>query len=126
MRITILSLILIIAFFMNGCLVDRIKQRMYVRKLMQQQKVQVVQSFKKPKKLYTPSPAPNLEQSTKSTKKSIKKKKIVKKRVTKKSKKVIKKVTPEPYSIEKDEAAPELLGPQTTLKSNPLKDKGKI
>jgi len=54
-------------------------------------------------------------------------KKKPKKRVKKSKKRVKKrrahKIAPEPYSIEKNEADPELLGPQTTLDSNPLERK---
>ncbi len=125
MRLYTISILLIVAFVMNGCLVDRIKQRMQARELMKQRQLKEVETFEKPK-LYKPSPSPLKEESrTTVVKKKSKKIKKIKKRVKTKVKK--KKHTPkkvvEPYSIEKDEADPELLGPQTTLKSNPLTKK---
>ena len=56
-----------------------------------------------------------------------KKKHVAKKHVThkihKRKEKIVDKT--EPYSIESDKGDPELLGPQTTLDSNPLKKEGK-
>jgi len=119
MRLYTISILLIVAFVMNGCLVDRIKQRMYARELMKQRQLKEVKTFEKPR-LYKPSPSPLKEESEiKVTKKA----KNVKKKIKRKKKKSAPKKVIEPYSIEKDEADPELLGPQTTLKSNPLTKK---
>ena len=128
-------LLILIAFLMNGCLADRIKQRIYARELKKRQLKYIPQKsvknsqINKPK-LYTPSPAPKkLYQDKKEYKSSYKKKIVTKKkiksRVSKKkvTKKRVKKIIAEPYSIEKNEADPELLGPQTTLESNPLTKK---
>jgi hypothetical protein len=118
-----------IAFLMNGCLVDRIKQRMYAKEVMKKQQLKEVKTFQKPK-LYTPSPSPltatqqPAKKVVKKSNKSIKhKKSSAKKTTTHTHKKRVKKAVIEPYSIEKDESDPELLGPQTTLKSNPLTKK---
>ena len=126
MRLYTILTLLIVAFLMNGCLVDRIKQRMYARELMKKQQLQEVETFKKPK-LYSPSPSPltatqqPVKKVVKTTTKTLPTKKSTKRKITKqKKKKRVKKPVVEPYSIEKDEADPELLGPQTTLKSNPL------
>ena len=149
----ILLLTVIVSIAMNGCVVDRIKQRVYAKKLkeynlhkkqtlaVKQRKVtttndvKVVETITKeqPKVLYTPS-KPNLKvdnykKVTKKIKSKIKskveskEKKVVKKSASKRVKRVHKKVAKvykEPYSIEKHESDPELLGPQTTLDSNPL------
>ncbi|HGZ70450.1 MAG TPA: hypothetical protein ENL00_03295 [Nitratifractor sp.] len=160
MRIRVILLLLIVGFFMNGCLADRIKQRMYYlqmkdkiakqknrnrlktrREFTAGSKVKHDATYKKEKKLYQPSqretikPIPDVEEISLGSHKSRKvvkkkKKKNVRKakvsRKSKKSKKPVKK-TYEPYSIEDEKKDPELLGPQTTLESNPLlEDKDKI
>ncbi len=125
MRIYTLITILTISILMNGCLLDRIKQRLSVKKQIQnKQKVvqtQTVKEYKAPqvieeKKVITKKVKKKVKKSKKVSKKSYKTKKIHKK-------KHIHKIEPEPYSIKKNEADPELLGPQTTLKSNPLSKK---
>ena len=168
MKIRVIVLIVGISFLLNGCLADKIRERVYylkmrdskhkqaksktrIGKLHKEAKVQeeVIQKrFAKSntirkKPLYMPSKAEPIEQTEeveivpleekKITRKKVTKKKIVikehkeytKKRVKHKKtvKKVVKKTEQklEPYSIESDENDPELLGPQTTLESNPLK-----
>jgi len=157
MRISIISLTVIFAFLMNGCLIDRIKQRRMLAEQMEKNRqsklikrssklgvrakrttlykpssnnVEVPPTLTQNRQplLYTPSSIEDNNFKTK-TKKYTKKSSINKtKKVQKKRKKVnknrkkVKKVTHEPYSIEKNEADPELLGPQTTLKENPLEE----
>jgi hypothetical protein len=157
MRIRVILLLIIVGFFMNGCLADRIKQRMYYLKMKdkiaQQHKNRAIKSQKltrssvenkendivnrNQKKLYEPSapeviqPISDVEEVTlvsEQKKQVVKKKKkaisksngVRKNKKVKKSKKKEKKKSYEPYSIEDDKKDPELLGPQTTLESNPL------
>ena len=125
---TILS-ILMLSFILNGCFIDRIRQRMYAKKPLEERNYTIIQegevqveTIKKPK-LYTPSAPQIIEEDTfkKQEVKKIKKRKKVHKRAKKRAvKKKVHKIVDEPYSIEKNEHDPELLGPQTTLKSNPL------
>ena len=137
MKFYTLIAIITVSFFLNGCLADRIKQRLFPEKKQQVarqvndgNKTEKVQPVKRkavePKKTYTPSkptapiytePKPKVINKVKSSNKSYKKKKSHKKKVYKKK---VHKIKPEPYSIGKDEADPELLGPQTTIESNPL------
>ena len=141
MRLSIISITILVAFLMNGCLVNRIKQRIMAQNMQKQAEqngtVAVVNDFNETK-LYQPSSAnPALYEDVKKNKKrktTKKKKKYTKKKkrvkTTKKKKKYtkskkVKKIAPEPYSIEKNEEDPELLGPQTTLKSNPLSKNSK-
>ena len=142
----IIFLIASISLVMNGCVVDRIKQRVYAKKLkeykLQQQKrlsakdlknIKVIETIeRKPKVLYTPF-KPVVEEPVRYKKvstnnmKSHKKVSTNSKKSHKKTSHIVKKEYKEPYSIEQNENDPELLGPQTTLKSNPLfKAKGKI
>ena len=147
-RYTIL-IILISSFILNGCLADRIKQRLYVREYAKHtmikhhnkkyKNIKVEESFiDAPKEEYiisAPTPTrsytPVVVEEKKIVKKRVKKrvikkhkkKRVAKKRI-KKYKKIKKKIShEEPFSIKKDEADPELLGPQTTLKANPLVSK---
>ncbi len=155
MRISTISLIIITALTMNGCLLDRIKQRQLIQRQLKEQQQHIksnsksnlgtrsrrasvslnqqilpTQYAKQEPVLYTPS-ASNLaiEKDNYIEKRKITTNKKYKKKTTKitkykkrstKHKKRVAKVTQEPYSIEKNEADPELLGPQTTLESNPL------
>ncbi len=129
MNIKIILSVALISVVMNGCLIDKIKQKIYHKS----QKDRDIN--RKSKKLYKPTPstlkveekfienktiAPSRREKSKKSKNSVYKssKKVLKKSKTKHIKKKIK---PEPYSIEKDETDPELLGPQSTLDSNPLK-----
>ena len=133
MKFSTISILLILSFLMNGCLVNRIKKRVYQNERQQLQEnnvTEVVETIQEPV-LYTPTPAqPITENKIRTIKKKKKVKKVKKKpkKRVKKSKKRVKKrrahkIVPEPYSIEKNEADPELLGPQTTLDSNPLERK---
>lgn len=152
MRIRVVLLLLIVGFFMNGCLADRIKQRMYYlqmkdkiakqknrnrlktktrREFTAESQVKHGSAYKKEKTLYQPSqretikPIPDVEEISLESHKSRKvvkkkrKKNVQNAKVSRKSKKPVKK-TYEPYSIEDEKKDPELLGPQTTLESNPL------
>lgn len=140
MKFYTLTTIIFISFILNGCILDRIKQRIYAKKQIEKQEQTIKQRESRAslgqraselKKVYKPSkatepiyteqnelevkPEVNYKKSkasvsTKSTKKTVKKKY--------KRKKV--KLKSEPYSIGKDEQDPELLGPQTTIDSNPL------
>ncbi len=149
-RYTIL-IILISSFILNGCLADRIKQRLYAREYAKHtmikhhnkkyKNIKVEESFSyAPKEEYiisapttTRSYTPTVVTKEKRVVKKYKKKKVIKKRIKKKRvakkrikkyKKIKKKIShEEPFSIKKDEADPELLGPQTTLKANPLVSK---
>jgi len=156
------------SFILNGCLVDKIKARVYSYKNPKKSKtisgIVEQKSFirTQPKRItstVSQQVAPKVTTRQKVVKevatvvvsekeattvsvaaKEVKKveqksvtKKVAKKVKVKKSKHVTKKVTKrkkvikrkvkqksEPYSIEKNENDPELLGPQTTLDSNPL------
>lgn len=99
MKVRVILLMLIVGFFLNGCLADKIKQRMYYLKMKgkiaQQQKKRVVKSQKvspdgtrrvvtrSHKKLYTPSsselikPISDVEEITPVT---MQHRKVVKKR----------------------------------------------
>lgn len=129
MQIRTLITITTISFLMNGCLLDRIQQRLSISQNAKQEK-KAEHKIEESKKEYKPSKPtepiytqpdkievePAKEKVIKSTKKTYKPKKTHKK-------KLVEKMAPEPYSIEKHESDPELLGPQTTLKSNPLTKK---
>jgi len=133
MRIYTIFTLFLIAFLLNGCIIDRIKKRLYVQRQIAKQKQETKKNNKlgqkvTSKKVYKPSKvsAPIYTEPKQETKKQrvySKSKRTVKKRKYVKKKVIIK---PEPYSIEKNEADPELLGPQTTLKSNPLSKNEKI
>jgi len=92
------------------------KKRVKVAK----KKITKTKTTKKSKRYY--SKKNQKSKKTKYTKKSTKAKKY---KYTKKSKKYRKKrikiLAYEPYSVEKNEGDPELLGPQTTFNKNPLK-----
>ncbi len=147
MRASIITVTLILAFTLNGCIVDRINARLKAKNnafAQNQQTVTYQESgsknlgvtvveevpqderfYRRVKRVYQPTPAKRYIHKKKIIKKTIHKKRVVvkKKKYIKKHKRVktkVKKVYKEPYSIEKNEADPELLGPQTTLKSNPL------
>ena len=136
MKFYTLTTIIFISFVLNGCILDRIKQRMYAKKQIEKQeqviaqresKTTTKQSLYESKKVYKPSKvtAPiysdsnDVEVKHKKSNSSVKKNK---KKYSKKRRHIRKKVKlkPEPYSIGKDEQDPELLGPQTTMDSNPL------
>ena len=155
MKFYTLTTIILISFALNGCILDRIKQRMFAKKQIEKQeqaiekknskaKATVQQSARrsdaKSKKVYKPSKPtapiyskpeevkvePKVEHTYKKTKtvtkkrvKTVKKKHIKHAKHQKHVRKKVK-IKPEPYSIEKDEQDPELLGPQTTMDSNPL------
>ncbi len=132
MNIKIILSVALISVVMNGCLIDRIKQKVYHKSLKNRD------INRRSKKLYKPTPstlkveekfienktiAPSRREKSKISKKSKNSVDKSSKKVAKKSKTkhIKKKIKPEPYSIEKDETDPELLGPQSTLDSNPLK-----
>ncbi len=132
MKIKIFISISLVAFLMNGCVIDRIKQRLYMKQ--QHKKIDVKKEDKK-QELYKPSKSPLLVEemilpieeapdnkpvSNSSVKKVKVAKKSSKREVAKRKVHSVKKQNPEPYSIEKNENDPELLGPQTTMESNPL------
>ena len=146
MKFYTLISIIFISFVLNGCILDRIKQRLYAKKQIEKQeevikqresKATTVQKATEVKKVYKPSKAtaPIYAEENKvevkpvtkykKAKSSVKttKKKYSKKRKHKRKKVALK---PEPYSIGKDEQDPELLGPQTTLDSNPLTKNSKV
>jgi len=132
-----LTAIILISFVLNGCILDRIKQRVYAKKQIQKQEQAIKrrEATTADKKVYTPSkPTATIYKEEKElsvkhhkVKKASSKVKTTKKKYSKKRHYVRKKVKlkPEPYSIEKDEQDPELLGPQTTLDSNPLTNNSK-
>jgi len=167
MRIYTLLTVFLVSILLNGCIVDRIKQRLAVEKQLETQtqtasvknqnlgteastvkqtyvvakKVVAKRKVKtyKPSKPTAPIYANPQQTEVKTAKpKAVVKHKAVVKKVKKKSSKVskskvvkkvkhkrkhrVKKVVPEPYSIKKNESDPELLGPQTTLDSNPLSE----
>ena len=162
MRIYTLLTVFLVSILLNGCIVDRIKQRLAVEKQLETQTqtasvknqnlgteastakgTYVVAKRKvktyKPSKPTAPIYANPQQTEVKTAKpKAVVKHKAVVKKVKKKSSKVskskvvkkvkhkrkhrVKKVVPEPYSIKKNESDPELLGPQTTLDSNPLSE----
>jgi len=138
MKFYTLIAIIAISFIFNGCLaVDRIKQRLFPEKRhkvarqvssnkqVSSNQTEKVQPVKKEavevKKTYTPS-KPTAAIYTESEPKKIKKVKSSNKphKKRKAHKKKVHKIKPEPYSIGKNEEDPELLGPQTTIESNPL------
>ena len=129
MRIYTLFIIFLSALMLNGCLIDRIRQRLYykqhTKKVQQYHKKTTIRKkvYVAQKRVYKPSKptAPIYKEPKKRVK-------IVRKKVKKRrhyTKKIHKKhiLVKEPYSISSNEADPELLGPQTTLESNPLKGK---
>ena len=137
MKFYTLTTVILISFLLNGCILDRIKQRIYAKKQIKKQEQVIKQRERRAslgqrasdsKKVYKPSKAtepiyaePNEvevkpEVKYNKAKSSVSTKKTNKKKY--KRKKV--KLKPEPYSIGKDEQDPELLGPQTTMDSNPL------
>ena len=162
MKFYTLTTIILISFALNGCIIDRIKQRMFAKKQIEKQEQAIEkknrkvtqretvprksatrQNASKSKKVYKPSKVtapiyskpeevkvePVVEHRYKKTAHTVKTStKSVKKKYTKKKKHISNKkhvakkvkIKPEPYSIEKDEQDPELLGPQTTMDSNPL------
>ncbi len=138
----VLSLMTITAlsFTLNGCLIDKINQRLHPKSQMKKtvtdskQKLPTTalsaQNRIAAVKEYTPSKpsAPIYKESQKTVAKSKKSKKKTYIKKHTKTKKVSKSkvLAPEPYSIEKHEKDPELLGPQTTLKSNPLTKKSDL
>jgi len=118
-KISILFLIFVVSFSLNGCVIDGFKQRFFTKKTNKQKVVErksktIIETNKTKPKLYQPSASPlkkeKIEQ--KITKKVKNNKKIYKKKIHK--------IEPEPYSIKNKKSDPELLGPQTTLESNPL------
>lgn len=132
MNLKIILSVTLISFIMNGCIIDRIKQRVYHKSKKN------IDVNKKSKKIYKPTKSelkveekfienkPVVKTRSEKVKKSVKSnhsssKKVAKKSKVKHIKKKTTKIKPEPYSIEKDETDPELLGPQSTLDSNPLK-----
>ena len=140
MKFYTLTTIILISFVLNGCILDRIKQRIYAKKQIERQEQSIKkresratakQRLSESKKVYKPSPATapiytdSNEAKNKKTKvSSVKRKKKYSKKRKHISKKI--KLKPEPYSIEKNERDPELLGPQTTISSNPLTNNSKI
>ena len=147
MKLYTLISIIFISFVLNGCILDRIKQRLYAKKQIEKQeqaikqreskKATIGQRVPETNRVYKPSKAtaPIYTEENKvevkpvtkykKAKSSVKttKKKYSKKRKHKRKKVILK---PEPYSIGKDEQDPELLGPQTTLDSNPLTKNSKV
>jgi len=139
MRIYTIFTLFLIAFLLNGCIVDRIKKRIFVQRQIAKQKQEAEKNNKlrqkaitEKNKVYKPS-KPSVPLYTEEN--NVKVQSKVKKSVHKKHKKIVKKhkyakkkvtIKPEPYSIEKNEGDPELLGPQTTLKANPLSKIEKI
>lgn len=125
MRIYTIFVIFLSALMLNGCLIDRIKQRLYYEKILKQKqhlpkkRVKVYKPSKPNSELY--AKPDNIEVIPKESK--IKKKRSKKHYVKKVKKEKGYKITKEPYSISDNEKDPELLGPQTTLKSNPLTKK---
>jgi hypothetical protein len=132
-KLSIISLFLIVAFGLNGCLIDRIKNRLYNRQVQHKtiKKEEVKTNYTK-EKIYKPSEDRLLVQED-SKKNYIKKshKKIKKSSKAKKSPKAKKHhskretIKPEPFRLGDTQGDPELLGPQTTLKSNPLAKEAK-
>ena len=143
MKFYTLTTIIFISFLLNGCILDRIKQRIYAQKQIEKQEKSIKKRESKAslgqratdlKKVYKPSKATEpiyveqnelevkAEDKHKKTKSTLSTEKTIKKKY--KRKKV--KLKPEPYSIGKDEQDPELLGPQTTLDSNPLTKNSKV
>ena len=128
MQIRTLITITTISFLMNGCLLDRIQKRLSISQNAKQNNKKVVkdlnQTISNSQKEYKPSkPTEPIYAQPDKIEVVPKNKQIAKKVNIKKTKKVVHKVLPEPYSIKKNESDPELLGPQTTLKSNPLTKK---
>ncbi len=146
MKFYTLTTIILISFVLNGCILDRIKQRIYAKKQIEKQeqaikrresKSSLREKASESKKVYKPSAATapiytdsnevevKHESKHKKSNLSIKK---AKKKYSKKREHINKKVKlkPEPYSIGKDEQDPELLGPQTTISSNPLTKNSKV
>ena len=151
MNIKVVTVLVGIGFLMNGCLLDKIRQRVnYLQmrnsndkqRLSASEREELRQSGETKKRdLYMPSKAEPIEEieeveevALEKPKKSKPKIKKSKSRVKSKSSKPkakhkrreVKKIKPklEPYSIESEQGDPELLGPQTTLESNPLKKTG--
>ncbi len=127
MQIKTLITITTISFLMNGCLLDRIQKRLSISQNAKQNKKiakDLNQTINSSKKEYKPSkPTEPIYAQPDKIEVSSKKRQINKKVHIKKPKKVVHKILPEPYSIKKNESDPELLGPQTTIKSNPLTKK---
>ena len=147
MKLYTLISIIFISFVLNGCILDRIKQRIYAKKQIQKQeqiinqresKATTLKKATEAKKVYKPSKATDpiyaeenkieVKQPTTKYKKDKSSMNTIKNKYSKKIKHTRKKVAlkPEPYSIGKDEQDPELLGPQTTLDSNPLTKNSKV
>jgi len=131
MQIRTLITITTISFIMNGCLLDRIQQRLSVsQNVKQNKKVEQKDTnapIKESKKEYKPSkPTEPIYTQPDKIEVTPQKPRVTKTIKRKKVKKVAHKITAEPYSIKKNESDPELLGPQTTLKSNPLTKKEPI
>lgn len=156
MKIRVLGLLVLTGIIMNGCLADRIKQRIYMKKMQQERVAHQIQKNKKRdlKATQSSQTVENFDAHPKDVKAEevvVEKQKRVQsyskpkyktkreqkkaptlstgensksnKRVTKKNKKrktKVKKMVREPYSIGNHKTDPELLGPQTTLKTNPL------
>ncbi len=140
MKKRVILIIVSITFMLNGCLIDRIKQRLAYKQSIQKRaaekkevpakKTKVVKYepskptepiYKNPEKIeVTPAAQPAAKPAVipaKKKKPTVKKTKKKHYTVRKKKPRTLK---PEPYSISSNEQDPELLGPQTTLKSNPL------
>ena len=134
MKFYTLTTVILISLLLNGCILDRIKQRIYAKKQIEKQEQVIKQRENRAsesKKVYKPSKVtdPIYAESNKVEVKPIKKNKQVKSSAHRIKKKHIRKkvkLKPEPYSIGKDEQDPELLGPQTTMDSNPLTNNSKI
>jgi len=135
-----LTIIILISFFLNGCIIDRLKQRIYAKNQIEKQKqiikhresktTKIGSKASKIKKSYEPSKATapiyaepdkiEVKPIEKNQKSNISRKKRYAKHIKNKVKLKL-----EPYSIEDSEQDPELLGPQTTISSNPLTNNSK-
>jgi len=142
MRAIILTFIISSAFLFNGCaLIDRffaqnVKKETLINKTDYQEVVNEKKVTKKTKKLasgklvakkkkytkkyYTKKRKTKKYYAKKKRKKLYSKKKRLKKYYSKRKKYIKKFIAYEPYSLEKNELDPELLGPQTTFTNNPL------
>jgi hypothetical protein len=149
MRAVFLTLIISTAFIFNGCaLIDRLfaqnakkktikTTNVNYQKITSQNSVtnnkklasgKLVAKKKKYSKKYYAKKKKRVKYTNKKTKKYYAKKrkklkytkKKMKKYYTKRKKYIKKFIAYEPYSLERNELDPELLGPQTTITKNPL------
>ncbi len=107
--------------FFSGCSIHRFvgvkkENKKIVKREIKQNSINVHKTKPKIAKQYT------IKDEEKSDKKVKKKKIYTKRNLSKKVaiKRKSHKLKPEPFSIKSNEQDPELLGPQTTLKNNPI------